>query len=58
MKIYPYSTEGIGEDIIPKNVDFSLIDFFEKLMTKMQLFILENWLWMREYLLETHVELQ
>ena len=29
-EIYPYLTEGIGEDIIPKNVDFSLIDFFEK----------------------------
>ena len=21
-EIYPYSTEGIGEDILPKNVDF------------------------------------
>ena len=29
-EIYPYITEGIGEDIIPKNVDFSLIDAFEK----------------------------
>jgi cystathionine beta-synthase len=29
-EIYPYVTEGIGEDIIPKNVDFSVIDFFEK----------------------------
>lgn len=29
-EIYPYITEGIGEDIIPKNVDFSVIDFFEK----------------------------
>jgi len=29
-EIYPYLTEGIGEDIIPKNVDFSLIDAFEK----------------------------
>ena len=33
-EIYPYSTEGIGEDIIPKNVDFSLIDFFEKVNDK------------------------
>jgi len=29
-EIYPYLTEGIGEDIIPNNVDFSLIDHFEK----------------------------
>ena len=29
-EIYPYLTEGIGEDIIPDNVDFSLIDHFEK----------------------------
>src|SRR5690606_11693958 len=29
-EIYPYLTEGIGEDILPKNVDFSLIDHFEK----------------------------
>jgi cystathionine beta-synthase len=29
-KIYPYITEGIGEDILPKNVGFELIDHFEK----------------------------
>ena len=29
-EIYPYITEGIGEDIIPENVDFDLIDMFEK----------------------------
>ena len=29
-EIYPYITEGIGEDILPKNVDFDLIDKFEK----------------------------
>ena len=29
-EIYPYITEGIGEDILPKNVDFDLIDRFEK----------------------------
>jgi len=29
-EIYPYVTEGIGEDIIPENVDFGLIDSFEK----------------------------
>jgi len=29
-EVYPYITEGIGEDIIPKNVDFDLIDHFEK----------------------------
>jgi len=29
-EIYPYMTEGIGEDILPKNVDFDLIDHFVK----------------------------
>jgi len=29
-EIYPYITEGVGEDIIPKNVDFDVIDHFEK----------------------------
>lgn len=29
-EIYPYITEGIGEDILPKCVDFSVIDRFEK----------------------------
>lgn len=29
-EIYPYVTEGIGEDILPKNVDFDIIDHFEK----------------------------
>lgn len=33
-EIYPYVTEGIGEDIIPKNVDFTLIDHFEKVSDK------------------------
>jgi len=33
-EIYPYITEGIGEDIIPKNYDFSLIDHFEKVTDK------------------------
>lgn len=33
-EIYPYITEGIGEDIIPANVDFSLIDHFEKVSDK------------------------
>ncbi len=33
-EIYPYVTEGIGEDILPKNVDFSLIDGFEKVTDK------------------------
>jgi cystathionine beta-synthase len=33
-EIYPYITEGIGEDILPKNVDFSLIDAFEKVTDK------------------------
>jgi cystathionine beta-synthase len=29
-EIYPYITEGIGEDFLPQNVDFSVIDAFEK----------------------------
>ncbi|MAM04601.1 MAG: cystathionine beta-synthase [Flavobacteriales bacterium] len=33
-EIYPYVTEGIGEDILPKNVNFSLIDHFEKVSDK------------------------
>ena len=33
-EIYPYITEGIGEDIIAKNVDFDLIDHFEKVTDK------------------------
>jgi cystathionine beta-synthase len=33
-EIYPYKTEGIGEDILPKNVDFDLIDQFIKVSDK------------------------
>ena len=33
-EIYPYITEGIGEDILPKNVDFAVIDKFEKVTDK------------------------
>ena len=33
-EIYPYITEGIGEDFLPANVDFSLIDRFEKVTDK------------------------
>ncbi|QQL50654.1 pyridoxal-phosphate dependent enzyme [Mucilaginibacter ginkgonis] len=33
-EIYPYITEGIGEDFLPENVDFSLIDHFEKVSDK------------------------
>ena len=33
-EIYPYVTEGIGEDILPKNVNFSVIDHFEKVTDK------------------------
>ena len=29
-EIYPYITEGIGEDFVPENVDLSLIDHVEK----------------------------
>ena len=33
-EIYPYITEGIGEDILPANVDFDIIDHFEKVTDK------------------------
>ncbi len=33
-EIYPYITEGIGEDFLPKNVDFDVIDRFEKVTDK------------------------
>lgn len=33
-EIYPYITEGIGEDFLPKNVDFNVIDHFEKVTDK------------------------
>ena len=33
-EIYSYTTEGIGEDIIPQNVNFDLIDCFEKVKDK------------------------
>ena len=34
QEIYPYITEGIGEDILPANVDFEIIDHFEKVTDK------------------------
>jgi cystathionine beta-synthase len=33
-EIYPYLTEGIGEDILPQNVDFAMIDLFIKVTDK------------------------
>jgi len=33
-EIYPYITEGIGEDFLPANVDFNVIDLFEKVTDK------------------------
>ena len=33
-EIYPYVTEGIGEDILPANVNFDLIDGFTKVTDK------------------------
>ena len=33
-EIYNYITEGIGEDILPENVDFDMIDLFEKVTDK------------------------
>lgn len=33
-EVYPYITEGIGEDFVPKNYDMSVIDHFEKVSDK------------------------
>jgi cystathionine beta-synthase len=33
-EIHAYVTEGIGEDFLPENVDFNLIDHFEKVTDK------------------------
>ncbi|GHB69653.1 cystathionine beta-synthase [Persicitalea jodogahamensis] len=33
-EVFPYLTEGIGEDILPENVDFSMIDHFVKVTDK------------------------
>lgn len=33
-EIYPYVTEGIGEDFLPQNVNMDLIDAFEKVTDK------------------------
>jgi len=33
-EIYPYITEGIGEDILPENVNFDVIDSFTKVTDK------------------------
>ncbi|MBC8045806.1 MAG: pyridoxal-phosphate dependent enzyme [Fimbriimonadaceae bacterium] len=33
-EIYPYVTEGIGEDFLPQNVDMDIIDAFEKVTDK------------------------
>ena len=33
-EIYPYITEGIGEDFVPQNVNLDLIDYFEKVTDK------------------------
>ena len=33
-EVYPYLTEGIGEDILPKNVDFSQVDQIVKVTDK------------------------
>jgi cystathionine beta-synthase len=33
-EIYAYVTEGIGEDFLPENVDFNLINHFEKVTDK------------------------
>ncbi|WP_373514004.1 cystathionine beta-synthase [Persicitalea sp.] len=33
-EVFPYLTEGIGEDILPENVDFAMIDHFIKVTDK------------------------
>ncbi|MEM9897056.1 MAG: cystathionine beta-synthase [Bacteroidota bacterium] len=33
-EVYPYLTEGIGEDILPKNVDFEAVDHIVKVTDK------------------------
>jgi cystathionine beta-synthase len=33
-EVYTYLTEGIGEDLIPDNIDFDVIDYFEKVTDK------------------------
>jgi len=33
-EIFPYVTEGIGEDMIPQNIDFDIIDGFTKVTDK------------------------
>ncbi|UYQ95278.1 pyridoxal-phosphate dependent enzyme [Chitinophaga horti] len=33
-EVYPYITEGIGEDFVPQNYDMSVIDKFEKVTDK------------------------
>lgn len=33
-EVYPYITEGIGEDFVPDNYDMSVIDHFEKVTDK------------------------
>ena len=33
-EIYPYITEGIGEDFLPANINFDVIDLFEKVTDK------------------------
>ncbi|PSL43783.1 cystathionine beta-synthase [Chitinophaga niastensis] len=33
-EVYPYITEGIGEDFVPENYDMSVIDKFEKVTDK------------------------
>ena len=33
-EIYPYDTEGIGEDMIPENINFDIIDGFTKVTDK------------------------
>lgn len=41
-EIYPYITEGIGEDILPQCVNFDIIDHFEKVTDK------DGLLWQRK----------
>ena len=55
-EIYPYITEGIGEDILPENVDFKLIDHFEKVTDKDAAVYTRKMAEKKVFLLEIRVE--
>ena len=50
-EIYPYKLEGVGKNIIPDNVDFSIIDKFVKVTDKASAFRAANFPKAKDYLL-------